>query len=183
MTHGCHIYAKGYDMAKATRCAYSQSYHELPHWKCLLRCCDKCTSINITDQETDDQYPGNSPSISFHIYHIIARCTKHGRLPLNDKKNCRKCQQDTDSGQPTQIYTRRELVMMETTIYNYHASFYIPEIQKLAFQITHIQILGMNHCGESRKNAFKRQESFQDVLCRCYYAERVVASFDHQIQL
>ena len=72
---------------------------------------------------------------------------------------------------------------METTIYNYHASFYIQEIQKLAFQITHVQILGMNHCGDSRQNPFKRQKSFQDVLCCRYYSERVVACFDHQIQL
>ena len=31
MPHGRHIYAKSYDMAKATMCAYSQSDHALPH--------------------------------------------------------------------------------------------------------------------------------------------------------
>ena len=84
--HGRHIYAKAYDMAKATMCAYSQSYHALPHWKCLLQCCAKCPSITLPDQETDDQYPDTSPSIQFHIYHLIVPCTKHGRLPLTDKK-------------------------------------------------------------------------------------------------
>ena len=59
-----------------------------------MRCCSKCTSVNLPDQETDDQYSNTSPSIIFHIYHIIARCTSHGRLPLNDKKFCRKCKQD-----------------------------------------------------------------------------------------
>ena len=72
--------------------------------------------------------------------------------------------------------------MMETTISNFHTSFYIPEIQKLAFHITHVQILVMNHCGESRQTAFKRREYFQDLLCRRDYAERVVAIFAHQIQ-
>ena len=72
--------------------------------------------------------------------------------------------------------------MREKTIYNFHISFYIPEIQKLAFHIPHVQILGTNHCGDSRQNAFKRQESFQDVLCRRDYTEMVVASFDHQIK-
>ena len=38
--------------------------------------------------------------------------------------------------------TRKELVMMETTISNFHTSFYIPETQKLAFHIKHVQILG-----------------------------------------
>ena len=98
MPHGCHIYAKAYDMAKSKMCAYSHSYHALTNWKFVLQCCAKCPRINIPDQEIDDQYPDTSPSIRFHIYHIIARCTKHGRLPLTDKKICRKCQQDTDTG-------------------------------------------------------------------------------------
>ena len=71
---------------------------------------------------------------------------------------------------------------MKTTISNFHKSFYIPEIQKLLFHIPHIQILGKNHCGDSRQTAFKRRKSFQNVLCRRDYAERVVASFAHQIQ-
>ena len=61
MPHGCHIYANTYDMAKAKMREYSHSDHALPHCKGVLRCCDKCTSINITDQETYDQYPDTSP--------------------------------------------------------------------------------------------------------------------------
>ena len=79
--HGRHIYAKSYYMEKETICSYSQLDHELPHWKCVLRCCYKCPSINISDQETDDQYPNTIPSICFHIYRLIASCTTHGRLP------------------------------------------------------------------------------------------------------
>ena len=52
----------------------------------------------------------------------------------------------------------------------------------MAFHIPLVQILGKNHCGDSRQTAFKSRESFQDVLFRCYYAEKVVASFSHQIQ-
>ena len=85
MPHGRHIYAKAYEMAKETICAYSHSDHPLPHWKYVLRCCDKFPGINITDQETYDQYPDNSLLIRFHIYHIIARCTKHGRILLTGK--------------------------------------------------------------------------------------------------
>ena len=87
--------------------ANSQYDHASPHWKYVLRCCAKCPSINISDQETYDQYPDTSPSISFHIYHIIAHCTKHGRLPLNEKKICRKFQQDTASVKSTKIYTKK----------------------------------------------------------------------------
>ena len=43
-------------------------------------------------------------------------------------------------------------------MYNFHTSFYIPAIKKLAFQIPHVQIMGTNHCGDSRQTAFKRRE-------------------------
>ena len=73
--------------------------------------------------------------------------------------------------------------MMETIISNFHTSFYILEIHKLAFCIPHVQILGTNHCGNSHQTAFKCRKSFQDVLCRRDYADsRVVASFPYQIQ-
>ena len=52
----------------------------------------------------------------------------------------------------------------------------------MAFHIPHVQILGTNHCGYSRQTAFKRRESFRYVLCHRDYAERLVASFSHQIQ-
>ena len=123
MPHGRHIYAKVYDIAKATICANSQSDHLLLHWKYVLRRCAQYPSINILDQETDYKHPNPSPSIHFHICHLVARCTKHGRLPLSDKKSCQECQHDTASVKSTKIYTRKELVMMETTISNFHANF------------------------------------------------------------
>ena len=89
MPYGRHIYAKAYDMAKATICAYSQSYHALPHWKRVLRCCAKCTRINLPDQETYYQCPNTSPSIIFHVCRLIECCTKHGRLLLTDNKRSR----------------------------------------------------------------------------------------------
>ena len=76
-------------------CAYPHSDHSLPHWKFVLQCCEKFPRKNIPDQEIDDQYSNTSPSIRFHIYHIIARCTKSDRIPLNEDKNCRKCKQDS----------------------------------------------------------------------------------------
>ena len=77
---------------------------------------------------------------------------------VNRQENCRKCKQDTDSVQSTEIHTRKKLVMMETTISNFHKSFYISEIHKLAFHIPQIQIIGTNHCGESCQTEFKCRE-------------------------
>ena len=92
MPHGRHIYSKASEMVNATMCAYPQSDHALPHWKCVLRCCANCPCINITDQETTKNEE-TTPSIRFHIYHIIERCTAHGRIPLKDKKIYYMCKQ------------------------------------------------------------------------------------------
>ena len=72
--------------------------------------------------------------------------------------------------------------MMETTISDFHTSFYKPAIQKLTFHIPYVRILGTNHCGEMRSTALKGHELFQDVLCPRDYAERLVAIFSNQIQ-
>ena len=80
MPHGSHIYAKASDMANATMCAYPQSENSLPHWKYVLQCCADCPCINIPDQEITKKYDKTTPTIRFHIYHIIGRCAIHGRL-------------------------------------------------------------------------------------------------------
>ena len=71
--------------------------------------------------------------------------------------------------------------MMETTISEFHTSFYIPSIQQLDFHLQHVRILGTNNHGAMRRTSFKRRELFQDVPCRRDYAERVVSSFANQI--
>ena len=93
MPQGRHIYDKASDMANATMCTYPQSDHALPHWKYLLPFCADCPCINIPDQETTKKHEETTPSIRFHIYHIIGRCTTHGRIPLKDKKICYMCEQ------------------------------------------------------------------------------------------
>ena len=88
MAHGRHIYAKASDMEQATMCAYPQSDHALPQCKLVLRCCADYTCINIPDQETYNKNSDTTPSIMFHVYHIVTRCTDHGIIPLKDKKIC-----------------------------------------------------------------------------------------------
>ena len=120
MPHGNHIYAKASYMANATMCTYPQSENVLPHWKCVLPCCADCPCINIPDQETTKKHDKTTPSIRFHIYHTIGRCTTHGRISLKDKNICYMCKQESLPDSSTKIYTRKELVMMETTISDFH---------------------------------------------------------------
>ena len=79
MPHGHHINAKASDMTKAKMCKYPHSDHVFPHWKFVLRYCADCPCINIPKQETNNHFSETTPSIKFHIYHIIGRCTAHVR--------------------------------------------------------------------------------------------------------
>ena len=182
MPHGRHIYAKAYDMAKATMCTYPQSDNALPHWKCVLQCCSDCQCINLTDQETDKKHEETTPSTMFYIYHIIVSFTANGIIILKGKTyvtcvNNNLFQMDIEN-----IYTIKQLLMMETNISDFHTRLYIPSIQNLALCLPHVHMIGTNHCGEILRTAFKQRELFQDVRCLCYYAERLVESFSNQIQ-
>ena len=88
------------------------------------------------------------PQLGFTFITSLDICTAHGRITLKDNKICYMCKQEYLPDKSTKIYTRKELVMMETTISESHTSFYIPTIQKLAFNLPHVRILGTNHCGE-----------------------------------
>ena len=80
MQHGRHIYAKVSDTENATMCTNPCYDNALPHWKCVLRCCADCPCINLPDQETNKKHEETTPSIRFHIYHIIGRFTAHSRI-------------------------------------------------------------------------------------------------------
>ena len=71
---------------------------------------------------------------------------------------------------------------METYIDDSQTSFHIPEIQKVTFHLLHIHILGTDHFGNTRREAFKHLSAKQDMLYFCDYADRVVASFAYKIQ-
>ena len=96
MPHGRRNYSKASDMSKANMFPYPQLDHVLPHCKCVMKCCSKCSRVNLPYQEIDDQYNDTRPSICFHIYHLIASCSTHGRIPLTEK-NCCECKQDSAS--------------------------------------------------------------------------------------
>ena len=143
MTHGRHIYSTSAYMDMAIMCAYPPSQHILPHLKCVLRCCSNCPRIYIPHQESGRNYFNAYPSIRFHIYHLIAQCTFHGRLPL-DEKNFFPCVfQYPCTVTPAKLYTRKELIMMETSNADFHTSFIFQKykISHFAFHTYIFQVL------------------------------------------
>ena len=119
--------------------------------------------------------------ILFHGYHLIADFTVHGRRPLDENKNF-LCLSDPDSVSPGKLYTRKNLLMTETYISDFHTSFFIQEIQKLAFHLPLLRIPGIYYCGKRCREAFNHCIVFRYVLFHRDYSERVVANFSHQIQ-
>ena len=52
------------------------------------------------------------------------------------------------------MYTK-ELVLLETSITEFHKQFYIPEIKKLPFHLPHVHIIGTHQCGKEHHDEFK----------------------------
>ena len=51
MPHGKHMFKTASDMEMETMCAYPSYNYLLPHWKCMLCCCAKCTRIDLPSPE------------------------------------------------------------------------------------------------------------------------------------
>ena len=60
---------------------------------------------------------------------------------------------------------------MESSIVDFHQYFYIPEIQKLTFNLRHVSIVVMHHSGNTLQEAFKYRSDFQYVLFHWDYEE------------
>ena len=92
------------------------------------------------------------------------------------------CEAYIDSIVIAKLYTRKEFIMMDSSIIYFCQYFYIPTIQKLSFHLPHVRMIGTHQCIKKHRETSKRRSDFQDVLCRFDYAERVVSIFAHQIK-
>ena len=63
------------------------------------------------------------PIIQFHVYQHTARCTVHARHPFNENKHCQLYEASIDTKFNAKLYTRKELVMMKSSIVEFHQVF------------------------------------------------------------
>ena len=89
------------------------------------------------------------------MYYQIALRNVNVRLPLNEKKLCQLCEASTDSIVTVKLYTRKELVMVEMSIFEFHQHLYIPTIQKLTIHLPQLNTLVTHHCGNTHRDSFK----------------------------
>ena len=105
----------------------------------------------------------------------------HGRRPLDEKKIYSLRLKDPANVSPAENYTRKERVVMETYITDFHTSLYIPKIKKLVFHLPLLCILVTDHCGNTLREAFKHNRENKYLFRHRDYSGRVVDSFAHQI--
>ena len=82
---------------------------------------------------------------------------------------------------PAKLYTKEELVMMETYITDFHTSLYIPKIKKLEFHLPPVSILWTNNSVNTLNETSTQLRANQYVLCHRDNAEIVVTSFSRGI--
>ena len=62
---------------------------------------------------------------------------------------CQLCEASIDSIAIVKLYTRKDLIMMEKSFFDFHQYFYISAIQKLALNLPHVRMIGNIHCGNT----------------------------------
>ena len=67
------------------------------------------------------------------------------------------CSTNPSYSTPGKLYTRKELMLLETLISEFHKKYHTPAIKKLEFHLPHVGILVTHHCGKERCEIFKRR--------------------------
>ena len=160
----------------ATICSYPLSQNKFTHWKCALRCWANFPRIDLPIQEVDRHNSNASPTICFHVYHLIPRCKVHGLRSLDDFfVYCYiillLCHLQTIE---KKIYCHYEYIYcwFSHTFLHYSNT-------KISVHLLPVHILGTHHCGNTQREAFKLHRTYQYFLFRCDYAEIVADKFSH----
>ena len=135
-----------------------------PHWKCVLCCRAQCPRIDPSSPESYQHNSNVIPTIHFNVYQHIVSCNVHVRHLFNEKKQWQFCEDYIYEIFTEKLYTRKELVMMESITVDFHRDFYMTEIPKIEFHLPNVRILGTHHYVNTRQETFKLCQSFQYVL-------------------
>ena len=73
------------------------------------------------------------------------------------------------TGPTAKLYTRKDIVLLETYITEFHDKLYIISIKKLAINFLYVHILGIQCCGKERRGTFNIREALQAFLCQHDY--------------
>ena len=148
MPHGRHNHKTALDMEIATMCDFPSYKNDLTHWKFVLFCFSKYPSIVNPYQELHSNTKNACPSIRFHVYKAVFCSTVHGQYKFEEKGICVLFSTVLPENSNRNFDSRKELVLMETSIYDFHKKLYIPEIQKLSSHLPNTCIIGTQNFGK-----------------------------------
>ena len=72
------------------------------------------------------------------MYQKSSHYAAHARHLSNEKKLCQLCEAYYDSISTKILYTKKEIFMMETSMFDFYQQLFTPTIQKLALQWPHV---------------------------------------------
>ena len=110
--------------------------------------------------------------IKFHILEYISKFSNRGIRVIEYDKTCSECNKLNSDVEKWKIYTNKVLAFIEETIYKFIKYYYIPEIEKIAFHLAHIQIIGKDKCGVTIKDAMKSHHPQKEIRVRKQYTEK-----------
>ena len=91
-----------------------------------LHCCESFPCIAIPNQVSNKNNSSKYPTICFHVYTKVSRCTVNGIYTPNELFLCSAAPKTVPSAK---IYTRKEIVLTKTSMSNFHKSFYMTAIK------------------------------------------------------
>ena len=86
-------------------------------------------------------------------------------------KPCPSCM-NIENLKKGKVTTRKSLLLKSCMILDFYSEYYIPEIEKLAFHLPRVYILGGNNCAGKIHDIFVNRHNKFYCKCTCAYAER-----------
>ena len=66
--------------------------------------------------------------IRFHVYKNVSRCTMHSQRPQEERTIFSLCYTYGIYVNPGELYTHKDLVLLETSISEFHYKYFTPDI-------------------------------------------------------
>ena len=107
-------------------CPYLSQHYGIPHWKFVLRCCEKYPGIIIPHQEKNIDAKKRYSTIHVRVDRNLLRCTVHGLCLYEEQTTCSMCSADISSVTTGKLYIQKEIVLLEPLISEFHDNYYIP---------------------------------------------------------
>ena len=140
-----------------------------PKYSCVLNCCSECSGFFVPDADINCKEYLNLSFICFHHYKNISSCSLQKHL-FPEHEKAYNSYMNLEIFEKGNVTTHKILVLKSCRILDFHLEYYIPAIEKLAFHLPNIYILGGNYCTGKQHDMFVSQQNKFDWKFKRDYA-------------